>query len=61
MWMANQKYAKRKKIAEALGPQLHCSKKRLIKDVIPYLQIMYKKNDYNLKLDDELVEWLQTK
>ena len=60
IWMMNQKYAKRKSIALELSKQLHTSSKRIIKDVMPYLKIIYSKQPLNLKLDEEQVEWLRS-
>ncbi|HLD02263.1 MAG TPA: replication factor C large subunit [Candidatus Nanoarchaeia archaeon] len=60
IWMMNQKYAKRKAIAQDLSKQLHTSSKRIIRDVMPYLKIIYKKQPLNLKLDEEQIEWLRS-
>ena len=60
MWMANQKNFKKKTIAEKLSPELHASKKKIAKEVIPYLKIIAKNNkDLQLSLDDEQMEWLR--
>jgi replication factor C large subunit len=64
MWIYNQKNAKRKKIAEALAPQLHASSKRIRQDVLPYLKHACQKDKRLLKsvcaqygIDDETAEW----
>ncbi|MDO8556368.1 MAG: replication factor C large subunit [Nanoarchaeota archaeon] len=60
LWMANQKNAKKKAIAEVLQPELHTSKKRIARDIIPYLRIIMKKNkDMTLGLDEEQQEWMR--
>ncbi len=65
LWIAKQRYLKRRGIAEKIAEKTHCSVKRAIKDV-HYYQFIFRKNrviaekisDY-LKLDDEEVEWLR--
>ncbi|HME86985.1 MAG TPA: replication factor C large subunit, partial [Candidatus Nanoarchaeia archaeon] len=66
LWMANQKYAKRKTIAEKIHERLHTSQKETIKSTIPYLQVIFKNNvemgkkiAHELELDEEQVEWLR--
>jgi replication factor C large subunit len=64
LWQAKMKYQKRKAIAEKIAEYTHTSQKRIIKDVMPYIQIMCKnkslaesfKNEFNL--DKEEIEWL---
>ena len=65
LWMANQKYAKRKAIAQKIHEKLHTSVKESIKTTVPYLQVMFKTNRdmrdkiaQDLELDQEEVEWL---
>lgn len=65
LWMANQKYAKRKEIAEKIHEKLHTSVKETIKSTIPYLQVIFKNNRQvghqmaqELGLIDEEIEWL---
>ncbi len=65
LWMANQKYAKRKAIAEKIHERLHASQKETVKSTIPYLQVIFKNNKEmgkkiasELELDPEEVEWL---
>ncbi len=60
IWMANQKNFKKKAIAEVLAPELHASKKRIVKEVIPYLKIITQgQKDIQLGLDEEQMEWLR--
>jgi replication factor C large subunit len=66
MWIYNQKNAKKKKIAEALAPQLHTSKRRVQQEVLPYLKIIYqndKKKGKQLiaqyQIDEEAAEWFE--
>ncbi len=64
IWMANQKYLKRKNIAEKIASENHLSKKEAVK-IVPFLQKMCK-NQKNAKafqeefeFDDEEMEWLK--
>ncbi len=66
LWMAKQKYAKRKAIAEKIHGKMHTSVKETIKSTIPYLQTIFRKNKIesekissDLGLDEEEVEWLK--
>ncbi len=60
LWLAKQKYAKRKSIAEKLAPGLHSSARSLIKDTIPYLKLIaHHQKKVILELEDEEMEWLQ--
>ncbi len=65
LWMANQKYAKRKAIAEKIHEKLHTSVKETVKSTIPYMQVIFKKNASmaqaiakDLDLENEEIEWL---
>lgn len=65
LWMANQKYAKRKAIAEKIHTKMHASVKETVKSVVPYFQVIFKQNKelgskiaHELDLDEEEVEWL---
>ncbi|MBN2421311.1 hypothetical protein JXB27_03470, partial [Candidatus Woesearchaeota archaeon] len=65
LWMANQKYAKRKAIAEKIHEKMHTSVKETVKSVVPYMQVIFKQNKEmsgkiaaELDLDEEEVEWL---
>ncbi len=44
IWIYNQKNAKRKRLAEQLAPQLHTSRRRVERDVLPYLSLVWKKD-----------------
>jgi replication factor C large subunit len=61
-WMANQKYAKRKQIAQKLAAATHCSSKKALQETLPYLQKIYKNNPEQitkeLDLDEEEAEWM---
>ena len=60
LWQAKNKYNKRKEIAKKLAKELHISSHRLIKDVMPYIQILYKKGiDLGFKLEEEELDWLK--
>lgn len=43
IWIANQRYAKRKAIAEKISESSHCSTKKAT-EIIPYMQLIFKKN-----------------
>jgi replication factor C large subunit len=65
IWMANQKNAKRKAIAEKISGKTHTSRKEAIKNM-PYLRIIFKnsdkkfveKNMEHFKLEKEELDWL---
>ena len=64
IWMANQRYAKRKTIAAKLAEKTHTSVSEAIKN-LPYIQPIFQKNRkmaeamaQELDLDDEEVGWL---
>ncbi len=66
-WMANQKYAKRKQVAQKLAMATHCSFKKALQETLPYLQMLYKQKHPSaeaiteeLKLDEDEAEWLKT-
>jgi len=66
LWMAKQKYAKRKAIARKIAENTHSSSKQVIKDTLPYLQVIFQKNKKQadliaeeLELNNEEVEWLR--
>lgn len=63
LWIAKQKYMKKKSIAEKVAKRTHTSSKRVIRDTLPYLQILFKKgknSDFikELELNEEEVNWL---
>lgn len=65
LWHAKMKYMKRKEIAKKIALKTHSSQKEIIKDTLPYMQVIFKKNkkeaekiaDY-LDLNEEEKEWL---
>jgi len=61
-WMANQKYAKRKQIAQKIAFTTHCSSKKALQETLPYIQKIYKDNPEQitkeLDLDEEEAEWM---
>ena len=44
MWQFNMKNAKKKGIAEKIANKTHTSKKRVIKDTLPFIKIIFKNN-----------------
>ncbi len=65
IWMANQKYNRRKRVAGKLAAATHCSKKKALQDTLPYIHYLYQKKHpmteaitEELKLDEEELEWL---
>ena len=65
IWMANQKYNKRKQIAGKLAKETHCSKKKALQDTLPYIRHIYQQKHpsteaitQELDLDEEELEWL---
>ncbi|MBI1970402.1 replication factor C large subunit [Candidatus Woesearchaeota archaeon] len=68
LWQANMKYQKRKAIAEKIAAKTHTSHRRVIQDIIPYLQAMVqadqnlaKKITDDFGLESEEIEWLKKK
>ena len=65
LWRANMKYMKRKAIAEKVAQKTHTSKKGVIKDTLPYLQVMFRNKDMRKQLSDyfdfdkEETDWLK--
>jgi len=65
IWMANQKYNRRKRVAEKLATATHCSKKKALQESLPYIHRLYQLKHPSteaitreLKLDEEELEWL---
>jgi replication factor C large subunit len=65
IWQANMRNSKRDAIAEKLATATHTSKKRVIQDVLPFLQKACERNEQlasqlgeALQLDDDQMEWL---
>lgn len=68
IWQTNMKFEKRKSIAIKVARKTHTSSKRVTQDVVPYLQIIFKKDKkaaLNLSkefdLSNDEVEWLKNK
>ncbi len=62
MWMANQKYKRRKDIAAKLASHSHVSSKYAVRHVVPYVKMLYKKGqEIDANFTDEEVEWLKEK
>ena len=66
LWWAKQKSMKKKAIAEKIAERTHCSKKEVLKNTLPYLQVAFKKNkEFRNQLTNELdlsmeeAEWLR--
>ena len=66
LWWAKQKSMKKKAIAEKIAERTHSSKKEVLKDTLPYLQVAFKKNKNfreeltnELELSMEEVEWMR--
>ncbi|MBT3304018.1 replication factor C large subunit [Candidatus Woesearchaeota archaeon] len=61
IWMANMKYQKRKEIARKIAEKTHTSAKRVISDVLPYVQTMIKKGKEfrEFDLSEEEITWLR--
>jgi replication factor C large subunit len=63
LWIARQQNLKRNAIAEKIAEKTHTSKKIVIKNDLPYLKIIIKKNKdiaKELDLEKEEVEWINT-
>ena len=65
IWIANQKNAKKKAIAEKIAEKTHTSTKEAIQNM-PYIRMIFKnsdkkfveKNSENFKLEKEEIEWM---
>jgi replication factor C large subunit len=59
IWMAKMKYQKRNAIAEKIASQLHCSTKKAMHDILPYVRFMAKNGvALDFELDPAEVAWL---
>ncbi len=65
IWMANNKYAKRKSISQKLGPITHTSLRKTIQHTFPYMHVLYQNKHPSaelltkeLDLEEEQIEWL---
>jgi replication factor C large subunit len=66
LWWAKQKSAKKKAVAKKLARATHTSARKALQSMLPYFQLMFKKNKEfagkmteQLKLDDDEVAWLR--
>jgi len=63
IWKAKMRNTRKISIAEKIAENTHTSTKRVLKDTLPYLKLIFKHKKGQdiideLKLDDEEVEWL---
>lgn len=65
LWMANQKYARRKRVAEKLARATHCSMKKALQETVPFIRHLYQAKHSStdalteeLEFDEEELEWL---
>jgi len=58
LWKAKMKYAKKQAICEKIAGKCHISKKRSLKEVFPYSQLILKENADYLGLSEEEISWL---
>src|SRR3989338_8542361 len=68
IWMANQRYLKRKEIAGKIAEKTHTSTRVAVQSTIPYLQHIFRKNKQRsqeiaefLGLEKEHIDWLRNK
>tara|TARA_Y100000310_G_C20612454_1_gene778754 strand:- start:294 stop:1460 length:1167 start_codon:yes stop_codon:yes gene_type:complete len=62
LWLANQRYAKKKSICEKLALATHTSKKQALRNTFPYLKtplLQNKSLQEELELSEEELIWLQ--
>ncbi len=60
IWMANQKYKRRKDVALKIGRHTHVSSRYAARYLVPYVKMLYqKKQQINLPFSEEEVEWLE--
>ncbi|MBN1503085.1 replication factor C large subunit [Candidatus Woesearchaeota archaeon] len=66
IWQANRKFAKRKSIAEKIAENTHTSVNVALKETLPYVETIFKKNKQmaehiaeELQLDKEEIIWLR--
>lgn len=65
LWIARRKYEKKRSIAEKIAHKTHTSATRIVKEVLPYMHLMAKKNkslahhfEHEFELDKEEIAWL---
>jgi replication factor C large subunit len=62
IWMANQKYKRRKDIAGKLATYAHVSTKDAVRHVVPYVKKMYESShSLDVNFSKEEIEWLEKK
>ena len=63
MWIAKNRNAKKRSIAEKIAEKTHMSKKRAFTEMFPYLKATLNNEAMKkeLKLDEEEIEWLKKK
>jgi len=66
IWMSNMKLSKKKSIAAKIAEHTHTSTRRVMKDTLPYLQVLFKENKSegekiaeDLELEKEELAWLR--
>ncbi len=66
LWMAKQKYMKRKDIAARIAHHTHCSTKEATQQIVPYFKVIFSKDrkmadeiSKELDLDKEQIEWMR--
>ena len=66
IWMANQRYMKRKAIAQKIAEKTHTSSKAVLRDTLPYLHPAFRKSrkmaeqlSKYLDLNDDEIGWLR--
>ena len=61
LFWAKQKNMKKISVAEKIAEKTHYSTKKILKDVLPYLQIVYKYGEEieDVELSDDEIEWLR--
>jgi replication factor C large subunit len=63
IWMAKQKYAKRKAIAQKAAKKTHTSTRRALQDTVPYIQQIYRKGGNMsefFEFNDDEARWLKS-
>ena len=58
MWIAKQRYAKKKLIAEKMAQATHISTKKSLNDFYYYKNFLYNIKE-ELELDEEEINWLK--
>ncbi len=68
LWMAKQKYQKRKSVGEKLAEVTHTSVRRCVQDTLPFVQLLFQREKgiarelvRELDLQEEEIVWLEKK